>query len=106
MTRIVYLDSEAAADIRRIVEFISRHVSPMSAARWQNRIESTIAKLEKDASVWPEADEAVELNRALRCRLHGRRPQVYRILFTIDGETLNVHRVRHAAQDALTEDDL
>ena len=106
MVRIVYLDPEASADIRRIVEFISRRVDRVSAARWQNRIESTIAKLEYDAGVGPEADEAANLNRDLRCRLHGRRPHVYRILFTIDGETVNVHRVRHAAQVALTEDDL
>lgn len=106
MTRNVCLDPEACTDIRRIAGFISRQVSPISAARWQNRIESTISRLETDADRWPEAEEAAELNRPLRCRLHGRRPHVYRILFTIDGQTVNVHRVRHAAQDVLTEDDI
>jgi plasmid stabilization system protein ParE len=106
MARTVCLDPEACDDIRRIAGFIARRVSPVSAARWQNRIESTIGKLETDADMWPEADEAVELNRPLRCVLHGRRPHVYRILYTVDGQTVNVHRIRHTAQDALTEDDL
>jgi len=42
----------------------------------------------------------------LRMLLYGRGRHVYRILFTIDGDTVNVLRVRHAAQDWLTEDEL
>src|SRR3569623_75783 len=101
MLRTVCLDPEACDDVRRIAGFISRRVSPKSAARWQNRIESAIGRLERDAETWPEADEAAELNRTLRCMLHGRRPHVYRILFTINGQMVNVHRIRHAAQDTL-----
>lgn len=37
--------------------------------------------------------------------LYGRRRQVYRILFTIEGNTVLIHHVRHTAQDRLTEDD-
>src|SRR5438105_1603929 len=106
MARIVSLDQGAYDDIRRIAGFISRRVSPASAAHWHNQIEATIDQLANDADIWPEADEAAALNRPLRCKLHGRRPHVYRILFIIDGELVNVHRIRHAAQDALTEDDL
>jgi plasmid stabilization system protein ParE len=46
------------------------------------------------------------LSRDLRCRPFGRRRQVYRILFEIDGQTVNVLRVLHAAQDCASEDDL
>lgn len=106
MARMVGLDPGALDDIRRIAGFISRQVSPASAAKWQNQIEATIDRLSQDASVWPEADEAADLNRDLRCKLHGRRPHVYRILYTIDGDLVRVHRVRHAAQDRLTPDDL
>jgi plasmid stabilization system protein ParE len=106
MARLVGLDPAAQGDIRRIAGFISRRVSPASAATWQNQLEATIDRLSQDASVWPEADESAELNRDLRCKLHGRKPHVYRILFTIDGDLIRVHRVRHAAQDRLTAEDL
>ncbi len=38
--------------------------------------------------------------------LYGRRRSAYRILFTIDGQTVNVLRVRHAAQDRLKPGDV
>lgn len=38
--------------------------------------------------------------------LFDRRRHVYRILFTIDGNTVNVLRIRHAAQDAIMQEDL
>jgi plasmid stabilization system protein ParE len=106
MARRVGLDPAAQGDILRIADFISRRVSPSSAAKWLNQIETTIERLSHDASIWPEANESAEMNRLLRCKLHGRRPHVYRILFTIDGDLVRVHRVRHAAQDRLTADDL
>jgi hypothetical protein len=52
------------------------------------------------------ADEAADLGLDLRELLYGRRRDVYRVLFTIDGQTVNVLRVRHAAQDRLTPRDI
>ncbi len=62
--------------------------------------------LAKDARSWPEADEAALLELDLRCRTVGRGRHVYRVLFTVDGGTVDVFRIIHAAQDYLTEDDL
>ena len=42
----------------------------------------------------------------MKCRLVGRRPHVYRILFQYDDATVEIVKIRHAAQDYLTEDDL
>jgi len=61
--------------------------------------------LSQNAEQWPEADEAAELDRNVRCWLFGRGRHVYRILFTINGQTVNVLRIRHAAQDSLTDND-
>ncbi len=38
--------------------------------------------------------------------LFGKRRHVYRILYTFDGTTIHVHRVRHAAQDRLSPEDM
>jgi plasmid stabilization system protein ParE len=106
MARTVLLRPGANSDLREIVLFISQRVSPTSAARWLAAIEQTIARLATDADQCPQADEAADLGIDLRELLHGRQRQVYRILFVIDGDTVSVLRVRHAAQDRLTEDDV
>ena len=97
----------AQDDIDRIVGRITRTVSPASAAKWNDSIRARIRTLAKNPEMWPEADEASSVGLDLRVLLFGRyRHKKYRILFTIDGDIVNVLRVRHAAQDYLTQDDL
>jgi plasmid stabilization system protein ParE len=54
----------------------------------------------------PSAYEAADLGLDLRELLYGRRRNVYRIVFTIVGQRVNVLRVRHAAQDRLMPGDV
>ena len=96
----------AAADIRNNTRWLRANQSAQFADRWSANIVAAIAALTDNADRYPEADEAADLGLDLRCKLHGRRPNIYRILFTIDGDTVNVLRVRHAAQDTLADDDL
>lgn len=77
-------------------------VSPVSATRWRRRIEAVAS----DADQGSEADEAVDLSLDLRCRSVGRRPHVYRVLFTTNEDTVFTHRVVRAARDRLTTDDI
>jgi toxin ParE1/3/4 len=106
MARAVVIRSIARANLREHAEYIAQRVSQASADRWLAAIQATIARLATDADRYPQADEAADLNIDLREMLHGKRPHVYRISFTIDGDNVNVLRVRHAAQDYLTEDDV
>src|SRR5262245_48981170 len=106
MARTVLIRPGAAADLSRIAGYISQRVSQTSANRWLAAIQATIARLATDADQFPQADEAAALGIDLRELHHGRQRHVYRILFTVDADTVNVLRVRHAAQDHLTEDDL
>lgn len=106
MARLVFINPGAYDDIREIARYISRRVSLLSASRWHTRIALAIERLTTEADRWPEALEAAALGINLREMLHGRRPHVYRVLFTISGNTVTVQRVRHAAQDQLTSDDI
>lgn len=106
MAHAVNLQPRAVDDIRRNVGWLSRHVSPASAARWHARILAAIRTLSDNPERCPLADEAGDLGVDLRELLSGRRPQVYRILFTIDGDEVNVHLVRHAARDRLAPGDV
>ena len=103
---IVIIWPRANADVEQVAAWQFRNVSQRAADRWLAGIERVIAALTDNADRYPEADEAADLGLDLRCKLHGRRPNIYRILFTIDGDTVNVLRVRHAAQDTLADDDL
>ncbi|HVS39103.1 MAG TPA: type II toxin-antitoxin system RelE/ParE family toxin [Gemmataceae bacterium] len=80
--------------------------SPAAAARWRSGLFHIVEKLETNPTLYPGADEATDLGVDLRELLYGRRPRVYRILFTITGQTVNVLRVRHAAQDRLKPGDV
>ncbi len=106
MAHTVDLRSKAYKDILRNAAWMAEHISPQSAARWHADIEAAIQTLANDPERCPQADEAANLGIDLRVLLSGRRPHVFRILFTFDATTVNVHRVRHAAQNRLTEDDI
>ena len=77
-----------------------------AAERWrEDFLAKVLAALESDPHCYPEADEAGDLGKDLRMMLYGRRRQSYRVLFTVSGNRVTVHRVRHSAQDRLTKDD-
>lgn len=81
--------------------------SSSAEARWQSRMLKVVRKLGGDPRVYPQADEAIDLGIDLREMMVGRRRGIiHRVLFTIDGDTVHVHRVRHASQDRLMEGDL
>jgi plasmid stabilization system protein ParE len=106
VTRQVEVKARARFDVRIKAAWFLANVSVAAAARWTAGILAAISALAHDADRWPEAHEAAKLGRDLRCKLFRRSRHVYRILFNIDGDVVNVHRVRHAAQDDLDEDDV
>lgn len=106
MLRSVIIRPETLRDLARVARSIGTTVSAKSAMRWRMRVEFAIRSLANDAEQWPEADEAALLGLNWRCRSVGRRPHVYRILFTFDDACVDVFKIRHASQDYITENDL
>lgn len=94
---------EPRADSHSLLHFTERF-SLRTAVRWRNRIDNRIQELVDDADIWPAAVE--DLGIDLRFMPFGKKPHVYRILFTIDGENVNVLRILHAARDWVEADDL
>ena len=103
---VINLRPKAFADIRRNVGWLATHFSAAKATRWQQRANSSIRSLENDPNRCALAEEASDVGVDLRELIFGRGRHVFRVLFTIDGETVSVHRVRHAAQDRLTDAEL
>jgi len=95
----------AQADIAAAVAWRARK-SPAAAAQWRSSLLRIVENLEPEPARYAKADEAADLGLMLRELHFGRRPNVYRVLFTVDGQTVNVLRVRHAAQERLRSRDI
>ena len=95
--RVVFTARARADVIEQFRYLVDR--SPSAAARWYTGIEKAIAKLGTLPERHPIApDESDHLSITLRQLLYGRRPGVFRILFSIEGDTVTLHCVRHCAR--------
>jgi plasmid stabilization system protein ParE len=92
--------------MRSAMRWIANHVSTSSALKWQARASAAITKVLKNPTRHRLAHEADRLGIDLREALFGRKPNIYRILFSIDGNTVIIHYVRHAARDWVGESDV
>jgi len=78
--------------------------SPAAAARWFRGLRKAIDSLETNPERCSLAPESDAFAGELRQLLYGRRRGVYRILFTVAGDTVRVHRVRHGSRRFLKPD--
>lgn len=74
--------------------------------RWYEQLMSKIDTLENNPQRCSLAAESQELELELRELLFGRRLGVYRILFIVDRNVVQVLRIRHAMRDSLSPADL
>jgi plasmid stabilization system protein ParE len=88
----------ARADALEAFRWIAEQ-SPDAAARWYAGLDKAIAKLGENPERHPIAEEESEsLGLTIRQMLYGRRRGVYRILFSIEGDSVVLHYVRHSAR--------
>lgn len=106
MARVI-ITGPAKRDIQTAYEWWRENRSAEQAIRWYFGIHDAIKSLRdtpERCSLAPETDLLAQGIRQLLFGL-GRRP-THRAVFAIDGDTVIILRVRHAAQDSLTLDDL
>ena len=98
MSYRVVVTARARADAVEAFRWLAER-SPDAAARWYAGLEKAIAKLSTMPERHPIAeDESEQLGITLRQMLYGRRRGVYRLFFSIEGETVTLHYVRHSAR--------
>ena len=100
----VIIARKAAREIQEQYAWLAQR-SRAAANRWRDSLLEAVASLEDHPDRCPEAPEA-EFQDGLRQLLHGKRRQVHRVLFEIRRDTVVILRVRHAAQNLLTPEDL
>ena len=106
MARELIITSRALRDIRRNADWMVANQTQQKADRWAHGITHALDQLTEHPERYPEADEALTANLNLRMMIHGRKPHVFRIVFTYDQSFVTVFRILHAAQSNLTEHDL
>jgi plasmid stabilization system protein ParE len=98
VTYRVVFTAKARADVIEQFRYLADR-SPAAAARWYAGIEKAVAKLGTQPERHPIAhDETERFGITLRQMLYGRRPGVFRILFSVENDTVTLHYVRHSAR--------
>jgi plasmid stabilization system protein ParE len=105
MTYRVTLQPRAERDIlTAALHLLEVSKSRAKALRWARGIRSKIETLRANPERCPVDPDTEAYGREVRVLLHGRRPGVYRILFAIEGDVVQVLSVRHAARRSLREE--
>ncbi|GAC1333848.1 MAG: hypothetical protein NVSMB14_00810 [Isosphaeraceae bacterium] len=94
----VIFTPKARADVLEAFRWIAVR-SPDAAARWYSGLEKAASKLAKMPELHPvDEEESERFGVTLRQMLYGRRPGIYRLLFSIAGDTVFLHHVRHGSR--------
>ena len=92
----VEVTDRAKSDIAAIYAWLTGQETGEAGVRWFAALRQAIGSLRSLPARCPVAPESRDVPLEIRQLLYGRRPHVYRILFTINGDVVNVLHVRHA----------
>lgn len=105
MSHTVVIHRSAYEGIRSIYDWAARQ-APQTAERWYERFRDRIKSLQVSPERCPKAFESVAYGIDVRELLFGRKPNVVRVLFIIDGEYVRVFAMRRAARGHMTRHEL
>jgi plasmid stabilization system protein ParE len=91
----VELSDQARNDVAAIYDWLQSQQAGGAGALWFVALRAAIASLANLPSRCPLAPENPDSPVEVRQLLYGRRPHVYRILFAIEGDTVQVLHIRH-----------
>lgn len=95
----------ARTDLKEAYDWAAKR-APQTAARWLDRFEQALQTLEQHPQRCPLARESKGVDVEVREFLFGKRPWVFRSLFTIDGDSVRILRVRRAQRRPLSKSEL
>ncbi len=97
----VEITPKAKHDANAILEWLRSQQAGKPGMRWFERLQEALASLANFPERCALAPENVSLPFEMRQLLYGHRSHMYRILFTIKGETVLVLRIRHGRRERL-----
>jgi plasmid stabilization system protein ParE len=103
VTYRVVVTARANADAIQAFRWKTEH-SARAAARWYAGLEKAIAELSQFPERHPIAEEESErLGMTLRQMIYGKKPGTYRILFSVEGDVVVLHYIRHSARGPIDD---
>lgn len=75
--------------------------APEAALQWYDGLLEALRSLERSPLRWGLAREDIFFEQEIRQLIYGR----YRVLFSVEGKTVFVLRIRHGARETLRADD-
>ncbi len=97
----IIIEPTAGQGIRDAVRWKTEHASPALAAKWYNGLLKKVDTLKTHPSRCPLAAENAKFPEDIRELIYGKRRNAYRIVFTIQADTVHVLFVHHTARDEL-----
>jgi plasmid stabilization system protein ParE len=101
MTYRVETAAATEQDADAILEWLLSEHAGDTGKRWLLALQDAIASLAEFPERCPLAPENTVFPFEVRHLLYGRKPHVYRILFTIEGQTVYVLHIRHGRRQPL-----
>jgi toxin ParE1/3/4 len=99
----VETSAQAESDADSILEWLLSQHAGDTGIRWFLALDDAIASLALFPERCPFAPETAHFPFEVRQLLYGRKPHVYRILFTIEGERVKVLHIRHGRRKPASE---
>jgi len=101
MATKVRISRQASEQITSIADYIALD-SPDASRRWRKALLADIDSLHRFPLRHGLAPEAAGAGISVHQMMHG----LYRVLYTVDGDVVNVHIVRHGARRLLSTEEL
>lgn len=95
--------SKAKQDLDDILERLLSQGAGETALRWFQGLHQAVATLADFPQRCALAPENTVFPFEVRHLLYGRKPHVYRIIFTIEGHTVSVLHVRHGRRQPIAK---
>jgi plasmid stabilization system protein ParE len=99
----VEVTPQAEQDADAILEWLLSQHAGEAGIRWFLRLREAIDSLAEMPGRCALAPENASVPFEMRQLLYGRKPHVYRILFTVEGDVVYVLRIRHGRRRHLDE---
>jgi plasmid stabilization system protein ParE len=101
----VVFHTQARADLDDAYQNAARH-APSTASRWVDRFQEALATLSRSPQRCPLSPESRFVDEDIHEFHFGRRPNVFRVFFWIDGRYVRILRIRRASRRGLTRRDI
>jgi plasmid stabilization system protein ParE len=101
MTFRVEISVQAERDAEAILKWLLEERSGQTGIDWFLGLDDAFASLAEFPERCPVAPESARFPFEVRQLLYGKKPHVYRILFTIETDTVQILHIRHGRRKPL-----